>query len=142
MGECTVHDLLVTHGSPNGAAGSLYLNLNFQNVTASDCVMEGFPGASLTTAMTPGSQVGKAASRTGNPDTPVAVTLAPGQVATAVFRVTDAGNYPPADCNPEATSYIQVYEPDQTEPVYVSYASTGCAVSSVNLLSISALYPA
>jgi hypothetical protein len=64
------------------------------------------------------------------------VTLAPGQTANALLRITQALNYPSATCSPSATTYLQIYPPGQTTPVYLAYRSTGCTSNSVNLLTI------
>jgi hypothetical protein len=69
------------------------------------------------------------------------VTLGPGQTASALLRIVEAGNYSPAACSPTTTTYIQIYPPNQTTPIYLSYKSTGCASSSVNLLSIGVVTP-
>ena len=64
------------------------------------------------------------------------MTLAPGQTANALLRVTQAVNYPSATCSPAKTAYLQVYPPNQTTAIYLAYSSTGCASASVNLLTI------
>ena len=81
------------------------------------------------------AQVGAAATRsTANAAT--LVTLQPGQTASTLLRITQALNYPKSKCSPTPTTYLQIYPPNQTTPVYVAYSSTGCASTSVNLLSI------
>jgi hypothetical protein len=69
------------------------------------------------------------------------VTLAPGQTASALLRIVEAGNYSPGTCSPTTTTYIQIYPPDQTTPIYLGYKSTGCAASAVKLLSVSVVTP-
>jgi hypothetical protein len=64
------------------------------------------------------------------------VTLSPGQTANALLRITQALNYPSATCSPKATTYLQVYPPNQTAAIDLAYASTGCASASVKLLTI------
>ena len=61
----------------------------------------------------------------------------PGQTANALLRIVEAGNYSPATCTPTTTTYLQIYPPNQTTPIYLGYKSTGCAASSVKLLSVS-----
>jgi hypothetical protein len=65
------------------------------------------------------------------------VTLSPGQTANALLRIVEAGNYSPSTCTPTPTTYLQIYPPNQTTPIYLGYKSTGCASTSVNLLSVS-----
>jgi hypothetical protein len=86
-------------------------------------------------AGTPVTQVGQAASRSPVAG-PTAVTLAPGKNANALLRITQAVNYPSATCSPAKTTYLQIYPPNQTTPIYLAYSSTGCSSNSVNLLTI------
>ena len=64
------------------------------------------------------------------------MTLAPGQTANALLRITQALNYPSATCSPTKTTYLQIYPPNQTTPIYLAYSSTGCSSNAVNLLTI------
>jgi hypothetical protein len=103
------------------------------------CTVFGYPGVSLA-AGTPVTQVGAAATR----DTVSAatlVTLEPGKTASTLLRITQALNYPVSKCKPKATTYLQIYPPNQTTPVYVAYSSTGCASTAVNLLTIGVMKP-
>ena len=86
------------------------------------------------------AQVGAAADRS-TAAAATLVTLQPGQVASTLLRITDALNYPKSKCSPTPTTYLQIYPPNQTTPVYVAYSSTGCASTSVNLLSIGVMKP-
>ena len=35
-----------------------------------------------------------------------------------------------------ASTYLQIYPPNQTTPIYLGYKSTGCSATAVNLLTI------
>ncbi len=83
----------------------------------------------------PVTQVGTAASRSAASPASL-VTLAAGATANALLRITQALNYPSSKCHPVATTYLQIYPPNQTTPVYLGYKSTGCSSTSVGLLSI------
>jgi hypothetical protein len=120
--------------SPQGAAGSIYLSIDFTNVGSAACTLYGYPGVSLGTGM-PFSQTGAAASRS-TAASPGLVTLAPGQTANALLRVTQALNYPAAACSPAKTAYLQVYPPNQTAAFYLTYSATGCSSNAVKLLTI------
>ncbi len=96
--------------------------------------MYGYPGVSLAGG-TPVTQVGAAASRS-TVARPSVVTLAPGKTANALLRITQALNYPTATCSPTKTTYLQIYPPNQTTPIYLPYSSTGCSSSAVKLLTI------
>jgi hypothetical protein len=131
---CATRDLQAKAGVSQGAAGSLYQVIDFTNISNAACTMYGYPGVSLA-AGTPVTQVGMAASRSTVAG-PTVVTLAPGQTANALLRITQALNYPPTTCSPAKTTYLQIYPPNQTTPIYLAYSSTGCTSTSVNLLTI------
>ena len=131
---CATRDLSVKTGTSQGAAGSLYQILEFTNISNAACTLFGYPGVSLAGG-TPVAQVGAAATR----DTAAAatlVTLQPGATASTLLRITQALNYPASKCSPTPTTYLQIYPPNQTTPVYLAYASTGCASTAVKLLTV------
>jgi hypothetical protein len=132
--SCATRDLSIKAGESQGAAGSLYQILEFTNISNAECTLYGYPGVALAGG-TPVTQVGAAATRS-TASAATLVTLQPGQVASTLLRITNALNYPKSKCSPAATTFLQIYPPNQTTPVYVSYSSTGCASKSVNLLSI------
>lgn len=121
-------------GGRAGAAGSTYQVIVFTNISNVTCTLYGYPGVSLA-AGTPVTQVGQAASRSPVAG-PSVVTLTPGQAANALLRITQAVNYPSGTCSPAKTTYLQIYPPNQTTPIYLAYSSTGCSSNSVNLLTI------
>ncbi|MFF5025399.1 DUF4232 domain-containing protein [Streptomyces collinus] len=135
---CPTRYLKATPGVSQGTAGSVYQVIDFTNIAQTTCTLYGYPGVSLAGG-SPVHQIGPAATR--NTTAPRAlVTLAPGATANALLRITDAGNYPAAQCHPTAAQYLQVYPPGQTTPIYVAYTSTACA-GTVGILSVSALQP-
>jgi Domain of unknown function (DUF4232) len=121
-------------GIAQGAAGSVYQVIDFTNISGATCTMYGYPGVSLARG-TPVTQVGMAASRSPVA-APTVVTLTPRQTANALLRITQALNYPSAKCSPTGTTYLQIYPPNQTTPIYLAYTTTGCMSNSVNLLTI------
>ena len=132
---CATRDLKVTVGVAQGAAGSVYQVIDFTNIGTATCSLYGYPGVSLAGG-SPVTQIGQAASR--SPQTaPALVSLAPGAVANTLLRITQAQNYPTSKCNPMASTYLQIYPPNQTTPIYLGYKSTGCSAMSVNLLTVS-----
>jgi hypothetical protein len=46
-----------------------------------------------------------------------------------------AQNFPAARCHAYSTTFLQVYPPNQTTPIYVPYTSTACA-KPVHLLTV------
>jgi hypothetical protein len=131
---CATRDLQAKVGISQGAAGSLYQVIDFTNIGNTACTLYGYPGVSLA-AGTPVTQVGQAAQR--SPTAPATlVTLRPGQTGNALLRITQALNYPTDKCVPKATTYLQIYPPNQTTPIYLAFTSTGCSSSTVKLLTI------
>lgn len=131
---CATSDLNVSIGGTQGAAGSVYTTIDFTNTGSGACTLYGYPGVSLVDSSA--GQLGAAATR--NPShSPTRVTLAPGAKANAVVQVAAAGNYPASECKPTPASSLRIYPPDQTQPLKVSYKTTGCSKSTVKLLSVS-----
>jgi len=122
-----------------GAAGSVYQVLDFTNIGTAACTLYGYPGVSLAAGQ-PVTQVGAAASRSTTAG-PTVVTLAPGGVGNALLRITQALNYPSSSCSPTSTTYLQIYPPGETTPIYLGYKSMGCAKTAVNLLTIGVVQP-
>ncbi|MER6075248.1 DUF4232 domain-containing protein [Streptomyces sp. NPDC001817] len=135
---CPTRYLNARAGVSQGTAGSVYQVIDFTNISQTTCTLYGYPGVSLAGG-SPVHQIGPAATR--NTTAPRAlVTLAPRATGNVLLRITDAGNYPTAQCHPTAAQYLQVYPPGQTTPIYVAYTSTACA-GTVGLLSVSAVQP-
>jgi hypothetical protein len=131
---CATRGLQASLGVSQGAAGSIYQVIDFTNISGGPCTLFGYPGVALA-AGTPVAQVGGAASRSSAAAATL-VTLGAGETANALLRVTEAVNYPVSRCHPVATTFLQIYPPNQTTPIYLAYKSTGCSVATVPLLSI------
>lgn len=136
---CATRDLKATAGVAQGAAGSVYQVINFTNIGGSTCTLFGYPGVSLA-AGTPVAQVGAAASRSSAAPAST-VTLTAGATANALLRITQALNYPASSCKPVATSFLQIYPPNQTTPIYLAYKTMGCSSAKVNILSVGVVKP-
>ena len=132
--SCATRSLRAGAGTAQGAAGSIYQVIDFTNISGAPCTLYGYPGVALASG-SPVTQIGAAAARS-TAATATTVTLAAGGTASALLRITEAGNYPATRCNPVASDYLQIYPPNQTTPIYLAYKSTGCSATSVNLLSI------
>jgi hypothetical protein len=136
---CATRDLSVKAGASQGAAGSLYQVLEFTNISNETCTLFGYPGVALAGG-NPVAQVGAAATRDSAAKATL-VTLDPGATASTLLRITEALNYPESKCSPKKTTFLQIYPPNETTPVYVAFSSTGCASTSVNLLTIGVMRP-
>jgi Domain of unknown function (DUF4232) len=132
--SCATRDLKVAAGLAQGAAGSVYQVIDFTNISGAPCTLFGYPGVALAGG-SPVTQVGAAASRSGTSPARL-VTLGAGSTANALLRITQALNYPSSKCHPVSTTYLQIYPPNQTTPVYLGYKATACSATSVNLLSV------
>lgn len=132
---CATRDLKATVGIAQGAAGSVYQVIDFTNIGTASCSLYGYPGIALAGG-SPVTQIGAAASRSPQAG-PALITLRPGDVANSLLRITQAQNYPTSRCSPMASTYLQIYPPNQTTPIYLGYKSTGCSATGVNLLTVS-----
>lgn len=135
---CLSRYLHAAPGASQGAAGSVYVAIVFTNLNNQTCTLYGYPGVSLANG-TPVRQVGLAATENPTPPRQL-VTLRPHGTANALLRIVDAGNYSPTQCAPVTTSWLQVYPPNQTVPLYVHYRSTACS-KPVHLLSVNVVQP-
>lgn len=131
---CPTRALGTKRGGSQGAAGSTYTTIDFTNISGVTCTLYGYAGVSLAGG-TPVHQIGAAASHNPSPAKTL-VTLAPGQASHLQLQIVHAANYPPAQCHPMNTTYLQIYPPNQTTPIYFSYTSLGCA-KPIHLLTVS-----
>lgn len=131
---CASRDLKATVGVAQGAAGSVYQEIDFTNIGSASCSLYGYPGVALAGG-NPVTQIGAAASRSTAAG-PSLVTLSAGATANSVVQITQAENYPTSKCGPVASTYLQIYPPNQTTPIYLAYKSTGCSASGVKVLTV------
>jgi hypothetical protein len=134
---CATSALKARTGVAQGAAGSVYQTLIFTNVGSSACSLYGYPGVALAGG-SPVTQIGAPATRS-TASGPSLVTLAAGDSANTTLRITVAQNYPSSKCAPKASTYLQIYPPNQTAPMYLAYKSTGCSSTAVKLLMVSVM---
>ena len=132
--SCATRDLKVAAGLAQGAAGSVYQVIDFTNISGAPCTLFGYPGVALAGG-SPVTQVGAAASRSGVSPARL-ITLGANETGNALLRITQALNYPTSKCHPVTTTYLQIYPPNQTTPVYLGYKATACSSTDVKLLSV------
>jgi hypothetical protein len=135
---CPTRYLQARAGATQGAAGSIYQVIDFTNIGKATCTLYGYPGVSLAGGK-PVAQIGLAAVE----NTAIArklVTLAPHAMANALLQIVDAENYPPATCKLTPASYLKIYPPNQTTPIYLSYAAKACA-NPVQILTVGVVQP-
>lgn len=135
---CETQNLSGTVGDGNGAAGSAYYDVVFENIGNTPCTIYGYPGVSVG-AGSPVQQVGQPASR--NPQVnPMIVTLIPNAHAYAILRITDALNYPAGDCDPKPVTSLRVYPPNNKTLLYIPLSTTTCS-SKLVTMAIEAVQP-
>jgi hypothetical protein len=135
---CPTRSLQAKIGASQGTAGSTYTVIDFTNISAVSCTLYGYPGVSFAGG-TPVTQIGQAAAES-HATARVLVTLAPGAVGNALLQIVHAGNYPPAKCGRLTATYLQIYPPNQTTPIYLSYSSPTCS-KPVPILTVSVVEP-
>lgn len=138
-GQCDTGDLSGTIAQGGGgAAGSVEVTLVLTNNGSGECSLQGWPGVSFVGDGN-GTQLGAAAEFDRSTPHPT-VVLQPGGTAQAPLRITQALNYPEADCAPKQADGFRVYPPGSTESLFVKDAGvTACTKDSVSLLTVGAL---
>lgn len=108
VGSCTLSAVKVSLDSANDgvAAGSAYVPLEFENVSASPCSLPSYPTVTLA-AGAGGPDIGTPAAQQ-DATAVQAVVLAPGQLAHAWLQIINAANYPAAACQPVSAGGLLV----------------------------------
>jgi hypothetical protein len=104
----------------NGAAGTLYYDLELTNLSGHTCTLSGYPGVSAVNLQD--QQIGSPASRNG-PAHPPAVTLTPGSSATASLGYSDVVS---SSCASVSAAGLRVYPPNQTSSKVVPFPFRAC----------------
>lgn len=143
LAQCRAADLDLSAGVEPGSAGMNHyvVVIGATNKSGQACALTGFPGVSMVTSASGNPQLGRSATRTSDPVTPV--TLAPGGQSTATVSMTRPDPYP--ECTPTPAQGLRVYLPDATDSTVLSVANgnlSGCAGSlTVTLMTVSPFRP-
>lgn len=135
MPRCASSGLVVwlaTQG--NAAAGSVYYQLQFTNLSGHGCTLRGYPGVSAIGLNA--HQLGRAASREAGASV-TTVALPAGATAIAMLRIVEAGNFPPAACRQTEAAGLRIYPPGQRASKVVPFPFEACSRSGPSYLSIS-----
>jgi hypothetical protein len=124
--------------SGGGAAGHVYMTLNVTNSTATDCILDGYPGVSMVMAGTT-TPIGAPADRDPQAPSNGPITLAPGATAGATLRYTQADNY--QNCQRVQADSILVYPPSAFDALEIPHPLTACSNDDIKLLTIGAFQP-
>ena len=121
--------------------GGISYTLEFTNVSARACSLYGYPEVSAYAGEgADATQIGSAAAR----DTsvrPQPVTLAPGQTAHSVLRVTSTGAFQPTACAQVTAPELRVMLPDQVRPAFVPIQLSACSKKGPEFLTVQAIQP-
>ncbi|MFI8524207.1 DUF4232 domain-containing protein [Promicromonospora sukumoe] len=125
-----------------GGAGHYEIEVVLKNEAPEECWLQGWPGVSFV-GDNDGTQLGEAATfdRSSPHDT---VTLAPGESAQAVVRVSNAENYGD-ECGQTPADGLRIYPPGEKRSLFVQNDQLqlmACADSDEPLLQVQALQPA
>lgn len=135
---CPTRYLAAKAGIAQGTAGSVYQVIDFTNISNITCTLYGYPGVALAGG-SPVKQIGLPA--TESPVSPrQLVTLPPKGVANVLLQIADAHNFPAATCHLASATYLQIFPPNQTTPIYLGYSSATCA-GQVRTLTVSVVLP-
>ncbi len=128
-------DIWFNNEGGGGTAGSIYYKLQLTNLSGHACALSGYPGVSAVDLS--GRQIGRVARREAF-QTPHTVTLATGASATAVLRITEAGNYSASLCHEVTAAGLRVYPPGQTSSKLVPFPFQACSGTGPAVLSVRA----
>jgi len=121
--------------------GGTYYTLEFTNVSARVCSLYGYPDVSAYAGgQAGGTQIGSAAAH----DTsvrPQPVTLAPGQTAHSVLRVTSTETFGRTACAQVTAPELRVMLPDQVRPAFVPIHLSACSRKGPQFLTVQAIQP-
>lgn len=125
-----------------GGAGHYEVQVVLKNEAPEECWLQGWPGVSFV-GDDDGTQLGEAATfdRSSPHET---VTLAPGESAQAVVRVSNAENYGD-ECGQTPADGLRIYPPGEKRSLFVQNDQLqlmACADSDEPLLQVQALQPA
>jgi hypothetical protein len=110
----------------NGAAGTIYYELQLTNLSSHECSLHGFPGVSAVNFA--GHQIGAPARRSGASGH--AIELAAGATSKVTLGVVETGNFSVSACKPVTAFGLRVYAPNQTASDVIPWPFSVCSKSS------------
>lgn len=126
-GTCPTSALKVTldMSAAGAATGSSFVPLQFENVSASSCMLPGYPVVSFAAAAS-GPQIGPAAveQATGSP---APLVLAPGHYAHSWLQILDAANFPARTCKPVTARGFRVAIAGSASAAFVARSVSTCS---------------
>src|SRR5215469_1008433 len=110
----------------NAAAGSVFYDLEFTNLSGHACTLNGFPFINAVSLA--GSLLGHRAGFSGGP--PHQVTLNQGQTGQAELQIVQVLNFPASKCKPVTAAGLRVFPPNQTRAKVVPFPFGACSVNT------------
>lgn len=117
----------------NGAAGSVYYQLELTNLSRHACTLRGYPGVSAVALG--GRQLGSPALRESG-SSAATVTLPNRASAVATLRIVKAGNFSRSTCQQTEAAGLRVYPPGERASKLVPFPFEACSRSGPAYLRI------
>ena len=134
----------IPHNAHHLQANISYYTLEFTNVSARACSLDGYPEVSAYAgSLMTGTQIGSPAAQDAV-IRPQQVLLPPGATAHSVLRVTGLGQFQPAACARVTAPELRVMLPDQGlqgRPAFVPITLPACSKPGPRFLSVQAIQP-
>jgi hypothetical protein len=133
-GPCSSSGLVIwLDTSSNGAAGSLFFNLKFTNLSGHTCTLRGYPGVSAIDLS--GHRIGSPAGKDNGFATRT-VTLRNGHTATSELRIVENGDFPPSICGPVTAAGLRVFAPNTTRSKTIPFPFGACSKPGSSVLTV------
>jgi hypothetical protein len=113
----------------NGAAGTIFYQLQFTNLSGHRCTLRGYPGVSGIDLH--GHRLGAAARRSTSPVHVIALNN--GKTAKAVLGIAESSFFPPATCKPTTAAGLRVFAPNQSASKVIPFPFGVCSAGPSNL---------
>jgi hypothetical protein len=122
--SCVSAHIKVTHGAPQGTAGTTYIPIVFTN-TGAKCSISGVP-AIQPVAGAKHHAIGPAARNASMGQMPVLHVMGHGRSVSVGFGVVDTGNYPASTCVAKHADGVIVSLGTSVHPTYLHLPITVC----------------
>ncbi len=106
------------------AAGTLYLPVDFTNISTANCTLDGYPTVTLAASRS-GRQIGGAAV-TDRGLAPENLVVAAGQAAHIWLRIASVANLPASSCQPVTAAGLRIALPGPGPATFVRYPIMTC----------------
>lgn len=126
--NCVASQLSVSHGTPNGAAGTIFIPIVFTNHGPA-CALWGVPAIQPVSGARH-NPVGPLARNESMGEMPVRHVVKTGRSVSAAVGFTETGNYPSASCVAKKVSGVLVTLGSFVSRRYVALSDTVCTKRS------------